>query len=212
MGIVSVGTPERVRIIFDEIKLKDTKIFMRDLNQLTPSQLSKIRKESENKSLIEWRDRRNKETVKIQLTRKQKLHLLRTKDYIFRGKTALDILMDEKHEIIEFSPHFTKRAAWRIENKDPDSPLSPRTLPAILELVMNAELNDIDDEAEWKGYPTISYNFIGEINDVQVVVAVAFKQKVLFVTLIDLESDKGEYGLSIEELIGKDHDIFKKSF
>lgn len=97
---------------------------MQDLNQLTAEQLNQIRKVSKHKTLEEWRNPDNEETIKIKLLKNQKQHVIATKNYITYNKSEFDLLMEN---IISFTEHAIKRAVWRIENRKPDMDIKIET-------------------------------------------------------------------------------------
>lgn len=68
---------------------------------------------------------------------------------------------------------------------------------------MFKDSQDLQDYAEWKGYPHLSYNFNCSIEDKPIVISVSFEKEVLLITIIDPEDHKGNYGFEIRQHISK---------
>lgn len=181
--------------MFEKIVLKDKIIELEDLNQLTEKQLKIIRAVSKTKTMAEWKDPNNKFPVKLKLSDNQIKHVLATKDYIVAEKRAVDLL---DSELIELSPHAERRAASRIEGKDPDSKISIQTMIDIANLIINS--NDIIG-AEWKGYRQLSYNLKGTINKKEIILSVSFSKNLLLVTIITPNDSRKNYGFSMRDLL-----------
>jgi hypothetical protein len=91
-----------------------------------------------------------------------------------------------------------KRGSWRIEGKDPDSLMSMKTKIAIAQIFIDTGLKDIENKAEWKGYPSLSYNFNGTINNKKIVISFAFREQIVWVMVYEPKSTQGNYGFNIK--------------
>ncbi|KIV52283.1 hypothetical protein AM501_02410 [Aneurinibacillus migulanus] len=189
--------------MFEEIIFKDGfYIKILDFNQLTQSQIERIRRVASLKTRREWLEA--KEGVKIDLEEEQRSHAIYTKDVCFEGKTAIEVLLSD---LVEFKIHASKRTAWRIANHDPDSPLSIETKLKVIDAIIRSE--EVAKQAEWKGYPQLSYNFISDIDGEQVNIVLSFRENICLVTVYG-KSQKREYGSTIRELLGHNHPLVKK--
>lgn len=158
------------------IKLKgDTTIVFNDIIDLTDDQIALILSQAEKKTLDEWLDPDTK-GVKIPLSPNQRTNVLSHKNKLVDGHTSQTLRSTRR---IRFTQHFLDRVALRIDGGAVFP--SQQSLTGMVDLVISS--NDLEKNAEWRGYGGLSYSFTGEYNGKPCSVAVTFEGHMMLITV-----------------------------
>lgn len=157
------------------------KVQLKDVNFFNEFQISHLKRQAKTKTMQEWLDIKNRNSAKIKLTNQQIGNVLNTKHYITYGLSASAIY---NRNLIFFTEHCQQRIMEYIERRDPKTN-TPKlaSLMKVIELFKNSD--ELSNLAGWKGYPELSYNFIGNIDNSKYYLTTSFKKTIYFVTIID---------------------------
>lgn len=170
-----------------KIQLRDTEIVFEDIVELTEEQLQLILSKAKYKTEKQWLNPDTK-GVKIRLSPEQKTAVLDYKNQMVNGHTAETLL---GHRLLRFTDHGLKRIAARI---DRDAFPSERALLGMANVVIQSQ--DVENDAEWRGYGSLSYNLNGEYDGKACTVSVVFDGPMLVITVITDEPTPTTYTMS----------------
>jgi len=184
------------------IPTKDDNIeFPRQIIELLPEQLEKLKEKSKEKTADQWR--KAKTGVRIKMSEKQKSQVLDFKNQFVKHLTpshsADELLKSGK---IGFAEHAFDRVDQRFleyhrESTEKANALkrklgfsitdayyessSPQTITEILEIFIKSD--HIDDFFVWKAYPYLSYKFKGSFRKDVIGIVITFSKETTIITL-----------------------------
>ncbi|MDQ1236754.1 hypothetical protein QE450_004252 [Paenibacillus sp. SORGH_AS306] len=176
------------------IPLKNENIIFNDVISLERGQLNSIVVSSIEKTGKEWR--KQEKGINILLTPDQKKNILDFKNRVVAGLTAQEL---SENDYLDVQPHAKKRINYRLENHDPDVPLTKEILIKLAQAIIDAPKVL---KAEWKGRPNLSYTFQSVYDNKSVKIALAFTDAIIVITVISSERGlKKDYGFSVKDII-----------
>ena len=176
------------------IPLKNENIIFDDVISLEREQLNSIISGSIKKTGTEWRQQ--EKGINILLTSDQKNDVLDFKNQVIAGLTAQELY---ENDYLDVQPHARKRINYRLENHDPDVPLTKEMIIKLAQAIIDAPKVV---KAEWKGRPNLSYTFQSIYNNKSVKIALAFTNTIIVITVIDSEGVlKKDYGFPLKDII-----------
>lgn len=150
------------------IQTKNGNIVFLDVIALNEDQQIHLSSSCTQCTLQEWRVRET--GIKIALTFNQRNLILQYKNNLLCCKNEKAILGEG---LIIFTVHSQERMAIRIDNRDKSKPPKPETVLLVVKLV--SESQDVDEEAEWKGYHNLAYTLIHQVIRVTFKVTISFE-------------------------------------
>jgi hypothetical protein len=162
-----------------EIPLKRNKVIIfDDVIQLTTKQWAKIFEKSSLKTEKQWLQPKTK-GVKIKLTPDQRRDVLAHKDGFVQNHTVDSLMLAR---MIRFTDHGLERISERIDKMPPEEPPSEEALRAMVDLVIRS--TEVSQDAEWKGYSSLSYSFKGIYDQRECSVVIVFDGPMLVITVV----------------------------
>ncbi|WP_372630119.1 hypothetical protein [Cohnella sp.] len=158
-----------------EIQLKDRKIVLDDIIDLSAEQAERILKEAPKKTQSQWLSDEAR-GVKIPLSDQQISEVLQYRDQFVSGRSVEQLISENR---VRFTDHFNRRASLRVDGGRafPKS----ETLFGLLGIAINSD--DLVKNAEWKGYSRLGYSFEGVYQNEKCVVSVTFESKMILITV-----------------------------
>lgn len=170
-----------------KIKLRDKEIVFEDIINITEEQTQLILTEAKKKTEKQWLNPDTK-GIKVRLSLEQKADVLKYKNQIVDSHTAETLIQDRR---LRFTDHGLKRIATRI---DRDNFPSEKSLLGVADVIIHSQ--DVETDAEWRGYGRLSYNFNGEYEGKACKVTVVFDGPILVITVITDETTPAMYTMS----------------
>lgn len=132
------------------IKFKDeVKITFKDIIELNNLQKSMILVKASKQTQKEIKDEKN--GLKIDLEEEQKKEIVSKKEKSFAKMTLLEIY---ESKVVEFTAHSIDRMIQRYSGNQTDAFL------AVIDWLKKA--NEVQKQAEWKGFQALSYTFLSK--------------------------------------------------
>jgi len=172
--------------MLQEVMTKDSKyVCITDIN-LNQSNLENIRKHASRHTLRDWRNTSNKEYIPVKLTPSEKQQVIDKKNSILDKENGATAIWNEKINMEDIK-HFQKRVSLRIEHKDPDIEIDFHTKVKLANILINADVQHLSNQARWKGYSSLSYSVTGKIDNEDVLICFSFDgdTMLLMITVIN---------------------------
>ncbi|NHN31737.1 hypothetical protein [Paenibacillus agricola] len=178
-----------------QIPLKGNKnMELDDIIKLAPKQWAKIFERSVLKTEKQWLQPKTN-GIKIKLTSDQRQDVILHKNGFVEKHSGDSLMLDGK---IRFTDHGLQRISERIDKMPPETPPSEAAMRAMVDLVIRS--TEVSQDAEWRGYASLSYSFKGTYEQTECAVVVVFEGDRLVITEV---TDIGET-VNVTSLIQED--------